>query len=39
MPPAKAAAKKQPLTLGQISQYDDILTDALVDRVGSIPSP
>lgn len=36
MAPAKAAnnsAKKQTLTLAQISSYDDILTDALVDRV------
>ncbi|KAH8673407.1 hypothetical protein BX600DRAFT_508676 [Xylariales sp. PMI_506] len=32
MPPTNAAAKKQPLTLGQISAYDDILTDALVDH-------
>ncbi|KAK0622573.1 hypothetical protein B0T14DRAFT_427019 [Immersiella caudata] len=28
-----AAAKKQPLTLAQLSSYDDILTDALVDHV------
>ncbi|KAM5351063.1 hypothetical protein ACJ41O_003786 [Fusarium nematophilum] len=34
MPPSKAAApKKQRLTLAQISAYDDILTDALVDHV------
>lgn len=26
-------AKKQPLTLAQLSLYDDILTDALVDHV------
>ncbi|KAH6654165.1 hypothetical protein BKA67DRAFT_500397, partial [Truncatella angustata] len=33
MPPATAAAaKKQPLTLDQISKYDDILTDCLVDQ-------
>lgn len=37
MPPASsAAAKKQPLTLEQISKYDDILTDCLVDQVGSL---
>jgi hypothetical protein len=33
MPPTKSALKKQPLTLAQISTYDDILTDALVDHV------
>ncbi|KAF4456724.1 histone-lysine N-methyltransferase SET9 [Fusarium albosuccineum] len=34
MPPSqKAAAKKQRLTLAQLSAYDDILTDALVDHV------
>ncbi|KAK4444349.1 histone-lysine N-methyltransferase [Podospora aff. communis PSN243] len=27
-----AAAKKQPLTLAQLSSYDDILTDALIDH-------
>lgn len=33
MPPTSAAAaKKQPLTLEQISKYDDILTDCLVDQ-------
>ncbi|KAM0820371.1 putative Histone-lysine N-methyltransferase SET9 [Seiridium cardinale] len=33
MPPATATvAKKQPLTLDQISKYDDILTDCLVDQ-------
>ncbi|KXJ88918.1 hypothetical protein Micbo1qcDRAFT_138118 [Microdochium bolleyi] len=32
MPP-QAGAKKQPLTLAQVSQYDDLLTDALVDHV------
>ncbi|KAF7523000.1 hypothetical protein G7054_g11933 [Neopestalotiopsis clavispora] len=33
MPPSTAAqAKKQPLTLEQISKYDDILTDCLVDQ-------
>ncbi|ORY68476.1 uncharacterized protein BCR38DRAFT_455444 [Pseudomassariella vexata] len=30
--PFPASAKKQPLTLAQISAYDDILTDALVDH-------
>ncbi|KAJ4391243.1 histone lysine methyltransferase Set9 [Gnomoniopsis smithogilvyi] len=29
---AASSAKKQPLTLSQLSSYDDILTDALVDR-------
>lgn len=33
MPPTSSALKKQPLTLAQISTYDDILTDALVDHV------
>lgn len=28
-----AGAKKQSLTLAQLAQYDDILTDALVDHV------
>lgn len=28
------SSKKQPLTLAQLSAYDDILTDALVDHVG-----
>jgi len=32
MPP-HASAKKQPLTLAQVSQYDDLLTDALIDHV------
>ncbi|KAH7041361.1 uncharacterized protein B0I36DRAFT_22517 [Microdochium trichocladiopsis] len=32
MPPL-AGAKKQSLTLAQVSQYDDLLTDALVDHV------
>lgn len=35
--PAKAApvaSKKQPLTLAQLTAYDDILTDAMVDHVG-----
>ncbi|PSR81091.1 hypothetical protein BD289DRAFT_454968 [Coniella lustricola] len=29
---AASGAKKQPLTLAQLSSYDDMLTDALVDR-------
>lgn len=34
MPPSKKApAKRHVLTLGQLSAYDDILTDALVDHV------
>ncbi|EXL60997.1 histone-lysine N-methyltransferase SET9 [Fusarium oxysporum f. sp. radicis-lycopersici 26381] len=34
MPPSqKAAAKKPRMTLAQVSAYDDILTDALVDHV------
>ena len=37
MPPSKAAAaKKQRLTLAQLSAYDDILTDALVDHVSGL---
>lgn len=32
-PSQNAAAKKHRLTLAQISAYDDILTDALVDHV------
>ncbi|KAH7162155.1 histone-lysine N-methyltransferase SET9 [Dactylonectria estremocensis] len=32
-PPKQASAKKQRLTLTQLSSYDDILTDALVDHV------
>ncbi|ROV98409.1 hypothetical protein VMCG_07168 [Cytospora schulzeri] len=31
-PPASSGAKKHALTLAQLSSYDDILTDALVDR-------
>lgn len=39
MPPnSTAAAKRQPLTLAQLSTYDDILTDALVDHVSTIPN-
>lgn len=41
MPPSKAASstgkKKQPLTLAELSSYDDVLTDALVDRVCASP--
>lgn len=33
MPTKASAAKKRPLTLGQLASYDDILTDALVDHV------
>ncbi|KAG8665437.1 histone lysine methyltransferase Set9 [Fusarium poae] len=34
MPPSQTAANKKPrMTLGQVSAYDDILTDALVDHV------
>ncbi|KAI5926501.1 hypothetical protein F4810DRAFT_699606 [Camillea tinctor] len=32
MAPTPASLKKQPLTLTQLSSYDDILTDALVDQ-------
>ncbi|KAH9887440.1 hypothetical protein F4778DRAFT_426790 [Xylariomycetidae sp. FL2044] len=32
MPSPISAARKQPLTLAQLSSYDDILTDALVDH-------
>ncbi|KAF7556816.1 hypothetical protein G7Z17_g1183 [Cylindrodendrum hubeiense] len=32
-PPKQAGAKRQRLTLSQLSAYDDILTDALVDHV------
>ncbi|KAK7998784.1 putative Histone-lysine N-methyltransferase SET9 [Apiospora marii] len=32
-PSAAAAAKKQSITLKQVQEYDDILTDALVDHV------
>lgn len=32
-PTSNSSAKKQALTLAQLSSYDDILTDALVDRV------
>lgn len=35
MPASKpVAGKRQVLTLAQLSAYDDILTDALVDHVG-----
>ncbi|EJP62698.1 histone-lysine N-methyltransferase set9 [Beauveria bassiana ARSEF 2860] len=33
MPPLKVTAKRHVLTLAQLSAYDDILTDALVDHV------
>ncbi|KAI1344229.1 hypothetical protein F5Y15DRAFT_106409 [Xylariaceae sp. FL0016] len=32
MPPTPSSARKQPITLAQLSSYDDILTDALVDH-------
>ncbi|KAI1115962.1 hypothetical protein F5Y14DRAFT_440220 [Nemania sp. NC0429] len=32
MPVSASAAKRQPLTLAQLSSYDDILTDVLVDH-------
>ncbi|KAI0442187.1 hypothetical protein F4803DRAFT_562508 [Xylaria telfairii] len=32
MPTPTSAAKKQPITLAQLSSYDDILTDVLVDH-------
>ncbi|KAJ8127673.1 hypothetical protein O1611_g5965 [Lasiodiplodia mahajangana] len=32
MPTPTSAAKRQPITLAQLSSYDDILTDALVDH-------
>lgn len=35
MPGVSAASKRQPLTLAQISSYDDILTDALIDHVSA----
>jgi len=34
---AKAMAKKGGLTFAQLAKYDDVLTDALVDRVSSSP--
>lgn len=33
---AEALNKKGGLTLSQLANYDDILTDALVDRVSTI---
>lgn len=33
MPGASSSAKKHTLSLAQLSSYDDMLTDALVDRV------
>lgn len=38
MPPSKVTAKRHVLTLAQLSAYDDILTDALVDHVCCIAS-
>ncbi|KAI0408577.1 hypothetical protein F4802DRAFT_355297 [Xylaria palmicola] len=32
MPTPTSAAKKQPITLAQLSSYDDILTDVLIDH-------
>lgn len=32
----KALDKKGGLTLAQLASYDDVLTDALVDRVSSL---
>ena len=37
--PTAAALKKQQLTLAQLSSYDDILTDSLVDHVRPPPCP
>lgn len=36
MPTLMSAAKRQPITLAQLSSYDDILTDVLVDHVSCI---
>jgi hypothetical protein len=37
MPPSQNAANKKPrMTLAQVSAYDDILTDALVDHVSCL---
>jgi histone-lysine N-methyltransferase SUV420H len=39
MPPSQTAASKKPkprMTLAQVSAYDDILTDALVDHVSGL---
>lgn len=33
---ARATVKKQDLTLGLLANYDDIITDALVDRVSYV---
>lgn len=38
MPKQASSPKKHRLTLAQLTAYDDILTDALVDHVGLIPS-
>ena len=36
VPLDEALAKKGGLTLQQLATYDDLITDALVDRVGNI---
>lgn len=39
MPPSQTATSKKPkprMTLAQVSAYDDILTDALVDHVSGL---
>lgn len=38
MPGASSSAKKHTLTLAQLSSYDDMLTDALIDRVCNGPN-
>lgn len=38
IPLEEALAKKGGLTLQQLATYDDVITDALIDRV-SIPLP
>jgi hypothetical protein len=38
MPP-RASLKKQVLNLAQLSAYDDILTDALIDHVRILVRP
>ena len=42
MPAPSSVARRPPITLAQLSSYDDILTDALVDHVsltGTQPEP
>ena len=34
--PDTVSSKKEPLTLAQLASYDDVMTDALVDRVRPI---